>query len=70
MNLKVMYETPVLKLMNALVFIDTFILIFIGVGLKGDQGLIFGMGYGIIGGLAAALMFNVMVFAVIAMKSK
>lgn len=70
MNLKVMYETPVLKLMNALVFIDTFILIFIGVGLKGEQGMIFGMGYGIIGGLAATLMFNVMIFAVIAMKSK
>jgi hypothetical protein len=70
MNLKVMYQTPVLKLMNALVFIDTFILIFIGVGLKGSQGMVFGMGYGILGGLAATLMFNVMVFAVIAMKSK
>ena len=70
MNLKVMYQTPVLKLMNALVFIDTLILIFIGVGVNGTMGIIFGTGYGVLGGLAAALMFNVMVFAVILLKSK
>ena len=70
MNFKLIYQTPVLKLMNALVFLDTFILIFIGVGLKGDMGFIFGAGYGILGGLAAALMFNVLILAVITMKSR
>lgn len=70
MNLKILYQTPVLKLMNALVFLDTFILVLIGVGLKGDMGLIFGAGYGILGGLAATLMFNVLVAAVITMKSR
>lgn len=70
MNLTVMYKTPVLKLMNALVFVDTFILILIGVGIKGSMGFIFGVGYGIIGGLAATLMFNVMILAVITLNSK
>ncbi|WP_158308919.1 hypothetical protein [Methanocella arvoryzae] len=56
--------------MNALVFLDTFILITIGVGVKGEMGLVFGMGYGILGGLAAALMFNVLILALVTMKSR
>jgi len=70
MNLRVMYKTPILKLMNALVFIDTFFLIFIGVGFKGDMGMVFGIIYGLIGGIVSILMFNVMIFAFIMMKSR
>lgn len=70
MNLKVIYKTPVLKMMNALVFLDTFILIFIGVGLNGGMGFIFGAGYGILGGLAATLMFDILVVAVMTLKSR
>jgi len=70
MNLRVMYKTPILKLMNALVFIDTFVLILIGVGFKGDMGIAFGIIYGLVGGIASILMFNVMIFSFIMMKSR
>jgi hypothetical protein len=66
----VLYQTPVLKLMNGLVFTDSFILIFIGVGMKGDQGIAFGTVYGLIGGLAAILMFNVAIVALIMLSSR
>lgn len=70
MNLRVLYKTPVLKLMNGLVFTDSFILIFLGVGFKGDQGIAFGAGYGLIGGIAAILMFNAVVVALISMSTR
>jgi hypothetical protein len=66
----VLYQTPVLKLMNGLVFADSFILIFIGVGMQGNQGIAFGLIYGLIGGITAALMFNVAVVALIMMSSR
>ena len=65
MNVKILYETPILKIMNVLVFLDTFILIAIRVGFMGDSGIAIGVGYGLAGGIAAILMFNVLVFAVI-----
>jgi len=70
MNLRVMYKTSILKLMNAFVFIDTFVLILIGVGFKGDMGIAFGIIYGLVGGIASILMFNVMIFSFIMMKSR
>jgi hypothetical protein len=66
----VLYQTPVLKLMNILVFADSFLLIFVGVGMKGDQGIVFGLIYGLLGGITAALMFDVAVMAMIAMSSR
>jgi hypothetical protein len=69
-NLRVLYKTPVLKLMNGLVFADSFILIFIGVGMKGDQGIVFGALYGLLGGICAALMFNVAVASLIMLSSR
>jgi hypothetical protein len=70
MNLRVLYKTPVLKLMNILVFADSFLLIFVGVGMKGDQGMIFGLIYGLLGGITAALMFDVAVMAMITMATR
>jgi hypothetical protein len=66
----VLYQTPVLKLMNGLVFADSFLLIFVGVGMNGDQGIAFGVIYGLLGGITAALMFNVAVIALIMMSSR
>jgi hypothetical protein len=65
MNLKVLYQTPVLKLMNILVFADSFILISVGVGLQGNQGLAFGVIYGLLGGITAVLAFNMVVITMI-----
>jgi hypothetical protein len=70
MNLKVLYQTPVLKLMNSLVFVDSFILIFLGVGIKGNQGLGFGMFYGLLGGITAILAFNMVVVALITTNTR
>lgn len=70
MNLKILYETPILKLMNILVFLDTFILIFIGVGLKGESGMAFGAGYGLIGGVSSIFAFNAIVIALITFTSR
>ncbi len=70
MDLRMLYKTTVLKLMNALVFCDSFLLIFIGVGFKGDQGLVFGFIYGLIGGVVAMLMFDVAVVAMITMSAR
>jgi hypothetical protein len=70
MNLKVLYQTPVLKLMNILVFVDSFILISIGVGLQGNQGLAFGAVYGLLGGITAVLAFNMVVVAMIIMNTR
>jgi hypothetical protein len=66
----VLYQTPVLKMMNILVFADSFLLIFVGVGMKGDQGIVFGLIYGLLGGITAAMMFDVAVMAMIAMSSR
>ena len=65
-----LYQTPVLKLMNILVFADSFILIFIVVGMKWQQGIGFGTIYGLLGGITAALMFNVAVAALIMLSSR
>lgn len=65
-----LYQTPVLKLMNGLVFADSFILIFIGMGVKGGQDIGFSAVYGMLGGLIAALMFNVVVLALIMLSSR
>ena len=70
MNLRVLYQTPVLKLMNGLVFADSFILIFLGVGFQGDQGLAFGALYGLLGGITAVLAFNVVVLAMIMLSTR
>lgn len=70
MNLRVLYQTPVLKLMNGLVFVDSFILIFLGVGFQGDQGIGFGAIYGLLGGITAVLAFNVVVVAMILMNTR
>jgi hypothetical protein len=70
MNLRVLYQTPVLKLMNGLVFADSFILIFLGVGFQGDQGLGFGAIYGLLGGITAVLAFNMVVVAMIMMSTR
>ena len=67
-NLRVLYRTPVLKLMNILVFVDSFLLILVGVGFKGNQGIAFGAIYGLIGGVTAMLMFNIAVVALIVMS--
>ncbi len=56
--------------MNVLVFADSFLLIFVGVGVKGDQGIAFGMIYGLIGGLAAIMMFDAAIVALIMLTSK
>jgi hypothetical protein len=56
--------------MNGLVFIDSFLLIFVGVGMKGDQGIMFGVIYGLLGGISAALMFNVAVASLILLLSR
>jgi hypothetical protein len=69
-NLRVLYQTPVLKLMNGLVFADSFLLIFIGVGMKGNQGIVFGVIYGLLGGITAALMFNIAVVLLIMLSSR
>jgi len=69
-NLRVLYKTPVLKLMNGLVFADSFLLIFVGVGVKGDQGMAFGALYGLLGGITAALMFDVAVMAMITLSTR
>jgi hypothetical protein len=66
--LRVLYQTPVLKLMNILVFADSFLLIFVGVGMKGNQGMAFGLIYGLLGGTTAAAMFDVAVMAMIAIS--
>jgi predicted tellurium resistance membrane protein TerC len=66
----VLYQTPVLKMMNILVFADSFLLIFVGVGMNGSQGIAFGVIYGILGGITAAMMFNVAVIALIMMSSR
>jgi hypothetical protein len=66
----VLYQTPVLKLMNGLVFADSFLLIFVGVGMNGNQGIAFGVLYGLAGGITAAMMFNVAVIALIVMSSR
>jgi hypothetical protein len=66
----VLYRTPVLKLMNILVFADSFLLIFVGVGMKGDQGMAFGVIYGLLGGITAALMFDIAVVAPIMMSTR
>jgi hypothetical protein len=66
----VLYQTPVLKLMNILVFADSFILILIGVGMKGNQGMAFGLIYSLLGGIAAALMFNMCVISLIILSSR
>ena len=68
--MRVLYRTPVLKLMNVLVFADSFLLIFVGVGVRGDQGMAFGLLYGILGGITAALMFDAAVMAMITMSLK
>lgn len=65
-----LYRTPVLKLMNVLVFADSFLLIFVGVGVKGDQGMAFGLIYGLLGGITAALMFDAAVMAMITMSTR
>ena len=65
-----LYQTPVLKLMNVLVFVDSFLLIFVGVGVKGDQGMTFGLIYGLLGGITAALMFDAAVMAMITMSTR
>ena len=65
-----MYQLPILKMMNILVFVDTFLLIFLGVGVKGDMGFVFGVGYGLVGGVASLLMFNAIVLAFIVLKSR
>ncbi|MGA9140963.1 MAG: hypothetical protein WBZ29_12110 [Methanocella sp.] len=70
MNLKVLYQTPVLKLMNCLVFVDSFLLITLGVGIKGNQGLGFGVLYGLLGGISAILAFNIVVVAMIKASSR
>jgi len=70
MNLRVLYQTPVLKLMNGLVFADSFILILLGVGFQGDQGLAFGVIYGLVGGITAVLAFNTVVIAMIMMSTR
>ncbi len=56
--------------MNILVFADSFLLIFVGVGMNGNQGIAFGVIYGILGGITAAMMFNVAVIALIMMSSR
>jgi hypothetical protein len=66
----VLYQTPVLKLMNILVFVDSFLMIFVGVGMKGGQGMVFGLVYGLLGGFTAALMFDVALIALITMSSR
>lgn len=70
MDLRMLYKTTVLKLMNALVFCDSFLLIFIGVGFRGDQGITFGFIYGLIGGFVAMLMFDVAVVAMIVLSTR
>jgi hypothetical protein len=67
---RVLYQTPVLKLMNILVFADSFILILIGVGMKGSQGIAFGVIYGLIGGIIAALMFDAAVMMLIMLSTR
>lgn len=56
--------------MNILVFADSFLLIFVGVGMKGNQGMAFGVIYGLLGGITAALMFDVAVMALIMMSTR
>ncbi|HEY3273343.1 MAG TPA: hypothetical protein VGJ92_06250 [Methanocella sp.] len=56
--------------MNILVFADSFLLIFVGVGMKGSQGMAFGLIYGLLGGMVAAMMFDVAVMALITMSSR
>jgi hypothetical protein len=56
--------------MNALVFVDSFILIFVGVGIKGESGIAFGAGYGIAGGVTAILAFNMIVASLISFASR
>lgn len=56
--------------MNILVFADSFLLIFVGVGMKGGQGIVFGVIYGLLGGITAALMFDVVVIALIMMSTR
>ena len=70
MDLRMLYRTTVLKLMNALVFCDSFLLIFIGVGFRGGQGITFGFIYGLVGGLVAMLMFDVAVVAMIVLSTR
>lgn len=70
MDLRIMYQLPILKMMNALVFVDTFALIFLGIAVKGEMGFLFGAGYGLAGGIASLLMFNMIVLAFILLKSR
>ena len=58
MDVKKLLGQPVLKLMNVLVFIDSFILVFVGVCVKGGQSIIFGALYGAISGAVALLLFD------------
>ncbi|MCD1294121.1 hypothetical protein CUJ83_03820 [Methanocella sp. CWC-04] len=58
MNLKILYENPILKMMSFLVFFDSFILLFVGLGIKGGAGIELGLIYGILGGLVAMIAFN------------
>jgi len=70
MNLKILYESPLIKLLNLLVFLDSFILIFVGVGVKGSSGMVFGFGYGLVGGITAILAFNMIVISLIAFTAR
>lgn len=56
--------------MNLLVFADSFLMVFLGVGFKGNQGIGFGFAFGLAGGIAAVLMFNVAVVALITLSSR
>jgi hypothetical protein len=69
-NLRILYQTPVLKLMNIMVFADSFLMIFIGVGMMGSGGIPFGIIYGLIGGITAAAMFDVAVIALIMLSTR
>lgn len=65
MNLKILYENPLLKMLSLLVFFDSFILVFIGVGVKAGMGIMYGTACGIAGGLVAMVVFNVISAALV-----
>lgn len=70
MNLKILYENWLLKMLSLLVFLDSFLLIFVGMGVKGGTDLLFSAIYGFLGGVVAMAAFNVMAIIVIAWGSK
>jgi hypothetical protein len=60
LDLRLLYKNQLLKLMSFLVFIDSFILLFLGIGIKNSQGITDGLIFGVIGGFFALFIFNIL----------